>query len=88
MLVIRFDVDATDEDVDVGNIVSESSLCTDEAIFCSVDVISVVIIRQSLRRAEAMQNKMLTNHVEMINIQDFNTDTRWKYKNIEFIRNC
>lgn len=89
MLVVRFDVDEDDDDDvddgdgdadDVGNIISESSFAADKAIFWSVDVISVVIKRQSLRSAEAMQNKMLTNHVVMIKIHDFRTDTLEWYR--------
>lgn len=48
---------------------------------CSVDVISVVISMQSRRKADAMQNKMLMNHMDIIKIHDFSPDTREWYRN-------
>lgn len=63
-----------DDGDDVGDGTSESVAL--DAIFCSVDVISVVIKRQSRRNADAMQNNMLTNHVATISTHDFSPDMR------------
>lgn len=62
-----------DDDDDVGVVASDSDSVV---IFCSVAVISVVIKRQSRRNADAMQNKMLTNHVATIKTHDFSPDIR------------